>query len=78
MTCTLLSFFYIREHNRLTELRILVPKLEKEVLDLEAEKIRLEYQLEEFMNPHRLEEVARRAQYSHLKQVEPSDIDYLK
>lgn len=68
-----LIFLYIREHNDLTELRIQVPKLEREISSLEAEKIKLQFELEQFFSPSRLEEISRRAQYAHLKQLEPSD-----
>ncbi len=78
VTCALLTLLYIKEHNRLTELRIKVPKLEKEIAGLEAEKKRLEFELEQFMSPARLEEISRRAQYSHLKQIELEDIVYVQ
>lgn len=74
LTLASLTLWYIREHNRLTELRIKVPKLEKEVAALDAEKIRLEFEVEQFMSPSRLEEISRRAQYSHLKQIEEEDV----
>ncbi|MGR3951629.1 MAG: hypothetical protein QRY74_01725 [Chlamydia sp.] len=73
-----LLLFYIKEHNRLIELRIRVPKLEKEVFGLEAEKKSLQFTVEQFMSPSRLEEISRRSQYSYLRQIEPQDTIYIK
>jgi hypothetical protein len=52
----------------LTELRIRVLSLEKEVRVEEAEQRRLEVELALFMSPVRLEEIARKVQYAHLRQ----------
>lgn len=64
----LLVGLYISRHNRLTELRIRALSLEKEVRVEEAEQRRLELELALFMSPVRLEEIARKAQYAHLRQ----------
>lgn len=59
---------YISRHNQLTELRIRALSLEKELKVEEAEKRRLELEVALFMSPVRLEEIARKVQYSHLRQ----------
>jgi cell division protein FtsB len=60
-------FFYIDENNELTELRRLIPELEKEVKALEEDNIRLTFEIEQFENPSYLMELARKPEYSHLK-----------
>lgn len=76
--CVILTAFfvalYIAYHNRLTEARIRVLALEREVRAEEAKKRRLELYMASFLSPVRLEEVARRAQFSHLRQPSQHDI----
>lgn len=60
-------FFYIDENNRLTELRRLIPELEKEVKTLEEDNVRLSYEIEQFENPSHLMELAKKPEYSYLK-----------
>ena len=67
---------YISRHNQLTELRILALSLEKEVRVEEAERRRLELQIALFMSPVRLEEIARKAQYAHLRQPSNDELLY--
>ena len=64
----LLVGLYISRHNQLTELRIRTLSLEKEVRVEEAEARRLELELALFLSPVRLEEIARKVQYAHLRQ----------
>ncbi|HEY4831599.1 MAG TPA: hypothetical protein VIH61_03465 [Waddliaceae bacterium] len=60
-------FFYIDENNELTELRRLIPQLEKEVKAFEEDNVRLTYEIEQFENPFHLMELVRKPEYSHLK-----------
>ena len=60
-------FFYINENNKLTELRRLIPEIEKEVKALEEDNVRLTYKIEQFENPSHLMELARKPEYSYLK-----------
>jgi hypothetical protein len=68
MLTAVLVGLYISRHNRLTELRIRTICLEKELRIEEAEARRLELQLALFLSPVRLEEIARKVQYAHLRQ----------
>ena len=68
MLTAVLVGLYISRHNRLTELRIRTISLEKELRIEEAEARRLELQLALFLSPVRLEEIARKVQYAHLRQ----------
>lgn len=63
----LLTISYISKHNRLTELRIRAMSLERNLHTEEAEKKRLELEIEMFHSPVRLVGVARKAQYAHLR-----------
>lgn len=57
---------YTSRHNHLTEYRIQARTLEKQVHVEEATKKRLELTLAQFLNPIRLEDVAKKVQYAHL------------
>jgi cell division protein FtsL len=70
----ILGAFYIARHNRLTELQIKVPLLEKEIRMEEAEKKRLELELSVFFSPNRLEEVARKPEWAHLRPLQPHEL----
>jgi cell division protein FtsL len=66
----ILSIFlycYIDKQNDLTELRLEIPTLAKEVKALCEENSRLRYEVERFENPENLLELARRPEFSHLK-----------
>jgi len=77
--CVVITVFfvalYIARHNQLVEMRIRVIALERELKIEEAKVRRLELQMASFLSPVRLEEVARRAQFSHLKQPSLNDIE---
>ena len=62
------SFYsFIDVQNGVTELRIQLPKLAKEIRTINEENERLQYEIERFENPQHLMQLARRAEYSHLK-----------
>jgi hypothetical protein len=60
-------FAYIDKQNELTELRIAVPILAKEVKDIHEENIRLKYEIEQFESPIHLMELMRLPEYAQLK-----------
>ena len=60
-------YFYVHEQNDLTELRLQIPVIEKELRKLQEENHRLEYQIDRFENPIHLMELARQPEYRHLK-----------
>lgn len=57
----------IDKHNTLTELRLNIPMLEKEVDRLQEENIRLRYEINQFESPIHLMELARKPEFGHLK-----------
>lgn len=60
-------FAYIEKQNELTELRLAIPSLAKEVKSLQEENIRLTYEIEHFESPIHLMELMRKPEFSHLK-----------
>ncbi len=66
ITATLLLYVYIDRKNQLTEIKLAIPLLEREVRALEIEKTALQYELESFQNPSYLLELLKKPEYSHL------------
>lgn len=60
-------YSFIDQQNGVTELRMELPALAKEVKTLHEENMRLQYQIDQFENPQHLMELARQNEYSHLK-----------
>lgn len=60
-------FAYIEKQNELTELRLAIPVLAKKVKNLQNEKIRLTYEIEQFESPIHLMELMHKPEFSHLK-----------
>lgn len=60
-------YAYVRQQNDLTKVRIELPRLAKEVRQLEEQNSRLRYEIERFENPKHLMELAKRPEFSHLK-----------
>lgn len=69
--CILITGFtlyaYIQKLNQLTELRITIPLVEKELRKIHEENTRLEYAINQFENPVHLMQLQRNPEYSHLK-----------
>ncbi len=64
----------VSKHNMLTEARMKLPLLAKELQAVEEENVRLKFQIEKFENPLHLMELARKPEYSHLKHPLMTDI----
>lgn len=71
-------YSYLDLQNKVTDLRIRLPLLSKEVRRIQGENTRLQYEIDEFENPNRLMELARKSEYSHLKQPMMNDIIIVK
>lgn len=74
--CTLYRF--IAKQNELTELRLAIPVISKEVKLLSEENQRLKYEIEQFESPIHLIELSRKPEFSHLKYPTSNDIVTLK
>ncbi len=71
-------YAYVSKHNALTERRILVPMIAKELQAVEEENVRLKFSIEKFENPVHLMELSRKPEFSHLKHPLESDIIIIK
>lgn len=67
-------YAYIDKQNDLTELRLVIPTLTKEVKRIQKENIRLQYEVDRFESPIHLMELLRRPEYSHLKYPHVDDV----
>lgn len=63
---SLALYFTIDKQNGLTELRLAIPAVEKQVRQLQKENIQLQYEVERFENPLYLLELLRKPEFSHL------------
>ncbi len=60
-------YFYLDQQNQLTALKIKLPQLIQEVVKIQEENQRLQYEIDQFENPSHLLELAQKAEFSHLK-----------
>jgi cell division protein FtsB len=60
-------FSYLEKQNALTQLKIRLPELEKEIGAIREESRRLRYEISLFENPNHLIELAHRPEFGHLK-----------
>jgi len=60
-------YSYLETQNELTELKICLPRVEKEIKLAREENRRLVYELDQFENPSHLIELAHHPEFSHLK-----------
>ena len=64
----------IDRQNRLTELRMEIPPLAKEVKKIREENNRIVYEIERFESPIHLMELARKPEFGHLKYPYQCDV----
>lgn len=60
-------YSYTDKQNEVTELRIRIPHVAKQIKTLKEENTRLQYEIDQFSNPEHLMELARRSEFSYLK-----------
>jgi len=60
-------YIYIDKLNELTELRLSIPLLAKEVKDIQEKNLELHYLIERFESPSNLMEMAESPEFGHLK-----------
>jgi hypothetical protein len=63
----LFLYIYIDKQNDVTELRLAIPNLEKEVKRYHEENTRLQYEINLIENPIHLMELVRQPEFSYLK-----------
>ncbi len=71
-------FAHIKKRNELTELSLVLPRLEGEVKKLQRENKRLQYEIDSFENPIRLMELAHQPEFSHMKYPIIKDVIIIK
>ena len=60
-------YSYLTEQNKCTELKMLLPKIAKEIEAIKQENAQLEYQIVCFESPEHLQQLAKNSEYAHLK-----------
>lgn len=60
-------YAYVDKQNAVTQRRLEIPVLAKEIKDIKEENTRFKYEIELFESPEHLMELARHSEYSHLK-----------
>lgn len=71
-------YAYIDKQNNMTELRLAIPALSKEVKAIHEQNTSLRYEVERFESPIHLMELKRKPEYSHLKFPYLSDVITIK
>jgi|SRR6267154_241503 hypothetical protein len=66
-TCGGFLYSYVDKQNAVTQRRLKIPVLAKEIKDLKEENTRLQYEMDLFESPEHLMELSRHNEYSHLK-----------
>lgn len=77
LTASLTLYAYIDKQNELTELRLAIPALAKNVRDIQDENRRLKYEIDRFESPIHLMELARKPEFGHLKYPYVKDVIFL-
>lgn len=67
-------YAYIDKQNDLTELRLAIPALAKEVKSIQDENNRLQYEIDYFESPIHLMELLRKPEFGHLKYPYDPDV----
>lgn len=65
---------YIDKWNELTELRLAIPVITKELKEIQEKNLELEYEIERFESPIHLMELARKPEFGHLKYPAITDV----
>ena len=60
-------YSYIEKQNKLTSLKIDIPKIAKQINDLNEEIKKMQYEVDTFENPQYLMDLVRTPQFGHLK-----------
>lgn len=60
--------------NALTELRLAIPVIKREIAEIKEKNLQLQYAIDSFENPLHLMELARKPEYSHLKYPKEGEV----
>ena len=67
ITLGLFFYAYVDKQNSLTELKMQIPKLSKDLKELQEEKVSLTFAIDQFENPQNILQKTRLSEFSHLK-----------
>ncbi len=65
---------YLEAHNEVTKLRMELPKLTKQLRNIEEENLRFRYEIESFESPDRLMALIRNQEFSHFHYPQDQEI----
>ena len=71
-------YAYVVHHNRVLQLQMEIPKLAKEVREIEQDNIRLRFQIQQFEDPSNLMKTLALREYVHLEYAASSDVYNLR
>ena len=71
---SLFLYLYLQSQNEITNLRLQIPKYQKDLEMICQENTRLQFEIDQFENPINLMNLARKPEYSHLKHPLIKDI----
>lgn len=71
-------YAYIDQRNKLTELRRVIPQIEKRAKRVHEENVALKYEIDRFRDPRHLIELAREPQYRHLRFPSSGEVTVLE
>lgn len=67
LAASLCIYVYMNKLNKMTEIRLKIPPLKRELKEIKEENMRLQYEIERFESPLHLMELSRKNEFSHLK-----------
>lgn len=69
---------YIHKQNALTEIRLSIPTMQRDLKKIQDENIRLQYEIERFESPLHLMELGRKPEFGHLRYPSSKEVVVLK
>ncbi len=74
LLCGFLLYSYVDKNNRITQLKIAIPNIAKQVQNLKEKNMQLQYEIDQFESPQNLISLARQKEFSHLKFPSLTDV----
>lgn len=71
---SLFLYLYLQKQNEITNLRLQIPKLSKQLEFLSSKNTNLQFEIDRFENPLNLIQLSRKPEFSHLKHPLAKDI----
>lgn len=71
-------YAYVVHHNRVLQLQMDIPKIAKEVREIEQDNIRLRFKIQQFEDPSNLMKTLAMKEYLHLEYAASSDVRNLR